>query len=147
MTQSDKEPGPLSSGASRGAGGTPGGLGSFFLGLLLLAAGGYLVLNHIVVHTRFSIWGFPGSAGGGFGPLLIAMMVGVAILFFNAKNLLGWLITIGAVVTMLVSVVMNLELFFQPTSLLVTLVMFGLVAAGLGLIFRSFRSLPSGVSS
>jgi hypothetical protein len=143
MTQPDKEPDALSSRTIQGAGGTPGGLGSFLLGLGLVVVGGYLILNHIVVHTHFSIWGFPGTAGGGFGPLLIALMVGVGILFFNAKNAVGWLITVGAVLTILVSVVMNLELFFQPTTLLMTLVMFLLVAAGLGLIFKSFRALPS----
>src|ERR1700737_330815 len=143
MTQTDKEPDALGSRTIQGAGGTRGGLGSFLLGLGLVVVGGYLILNHIVVHTHFTIWGFPGAAGGGFGPLLIALMVGVGILFFNAKNAVGWLITVGSVLTMLVSVVMNLDLFFQPTTLLMTLVMFLLVAAGLGLIFRSFRALPS----
>jgi hypothetical protein len=44
---------------------------------------------------------------------------------------------------MLVSVLMNLEFYFRPTSLLMTIVMFGILAAGLGVVFRSFRAVPS----
>ena len=128
--------------AFQGAGGTPGGVGLFLVGIGMIVAGAYLILNHIVVHTRVSVWGWPGVDGGGFGPLLIAMMVGVGILFFNSKNALGWLLTAGAALTMFVSVIMNLELFFRPVSLLTTIVMFGLVAAGLGVVFRSFRAAP-----
>lgn len=128
----------------QGAGGTPGGVGLFPVGIGMIVAGAYLILNHIVVHTRLSIWGWPGADGGGFGPLLMAMMVGVGILFFNSKNALGWLLTGGAALAMLISVIMNLELFFRPVSLLTTILMFGLVAAGLGVVFRSFRAAPEG---
>jgi hypothetical protein len=124
----------------RGAGGTPGGIGMFFLGLAMAAGGGYLVLQQVVVASRFSVWGWPGPNGGGFGPLLLALLLGVGILFFNAKSWLGRILTAGSLAAMVVSVVMNLELFWRPTSLLVTLAMFCLLAAGLGLIFRSFRS-------
>jgi hypothetical protein len=124
----------------RGAGGTPGGIGTFFLGLGMAAGGGYLVLQQVIVSSHFSVWGFPGPNGGGFGPLLIALMVGIGILFFDAKSWLGRIVTGGSLAAMVVSVIMNLDLFWRPTSLLVTLTMFGLIAAGLGLIFRSFRS-------
>lgn len=99
--------------AARGAGGTPGGIGSFFVGLGMMLVGAYMILNQVVVHSHFSIWGLPGASGGGFGPLLIALMVGVGILFF------------------------------RPTALWMTLVMFGLLSAGFGLIVRSFRAFPS----
>jgi hypothetical protein len=124
----------------RGAGGTPGGLGTFFVGLAMVAGGGYLILNQITVASHFSAWGWPGSGGGGFGPLLLALLLGVGILFFNAKNVLGWIVTVGALGAMIVSVIMNLEMFWRPTSLLTTLTMFVLFAGGLGLIFRSFRA-------
>jgi ABC-type Na+ efflux pump permease subunit len=125
---------------ARGAGGTPGGIGTFFLGLAMAAGGGYLVLQQVIVSSHFSVWGWPGPNGGGFGPLLIALMIGIGILFFNAKNWLGRIIAGGSLAAMVVSVIMNLELFWRPTSLLVTLAMFGLLAGGIGLIFRSFRS-------
>ena len=48
---------------ARGAGGTPGGVGPFFIGLIMAAAGGYLLLNQVQVTTSF--WRF--GAYGGFG--------------------------------------------------------------------------------
>jgi hypothetical protein len=35
------------SSTQRGAGGTPGGVGQFFLGLIMAAAGGYLILSQV----------------------------------------------------------------------------------------------------
>jgi len=48
-----------SSSESRGAGGTPGGVGQFIVGLVMVAAGGYLILNQVQVTTsswRFGRW-------------------------------------------------------------------------------------------
>ena len=39
----------------RGAGGTPGGSLSFFIGLIMASAGGYMLLDNIVVSNS---WGF-----------------------------------------------------------------------------------------
>ena len=33
----------------RGAGGTPGGLGTFFLGFIMIVAGGYLLTDQVMV--------------------------------------------------------------------------------------------------
>jgi hypothetical protein len=126
----------------RGAGGTPGGIGLFFFGVAMVAGGGYLILNQVTVTSHFSAWGWPGGAGGGFGPLLLALAIGVGILFFNAKNWLGRILSVGALGGMVVSVIMNLQMFWAPTTLAKTLTMFILLAGGLGLIARSFKASP-----
>ena len=42
-----------------GAGGTPGGLAEFFIGLGMAIAGAYLITNQVVVTSGFwSIWGY-----------------------------------------------------------------------------------------
>jgi hypothetical protein len=144
LAMSDLEglPRPVEGKRLRGAGGTPGGIGSFFVGLGLTMLGGYLVFNQVTVHTNFQIWGWPGSAGSGFGVVLFTVLLGVGILFFNAKNILGWVLTVGGMGVMIASIILNLNVFFRPTTLLMTLFMFGSLAAGLGLVFRSFRSMP-----
>jgi hypothetical protein len=38
---------------------------------------------------------------------------------------------------------MSLSIHWEPTSLFNTLLMFGILAAGLGMIFRSLRAYPS----
>jgi len=39
----------------RGAGGTRGGIGRFFVGLVMMVAGGYLFFNAISVTQQFSL--------------------------------------------------------------------------------------------
>lgn len=134
------EPGPSGSSfggrAGRGAGGTAGGLGKFFVGLALVAIGCYLLLDRVTVHTSF--WRF-GGGGSAFGVTLIPLLIGVAVLFFNGKSILGWVLAIAGFGAIIVGVVSNMDIYFQNTSLLTTLIMLGLIAAGLGLIVRSLR--------
>lgn len=120
----------------RGAGGTSGGLGQFFVGLALAGIGVYLLFDRVTVHTSF--WRF-GSGGSAFGVTLLPLLIGIAVLFFNGKSKLGWVLTIAGLGAIVVGVVSNMDIYFQNTSLVVTLIMLGLIAAGLGLIVRSLR--------
>jgi hypothetical protein len=120
---------------TRGAGGTPGGVGTFFIGLIMAAAGGYLLLNQVQVTTSF--WHF--GAYGGFGLTLIPLLVGVAFLFYDGKSVIGWLLTIVGAAIILAGVLMNMDIYFRPTTLYNTLVMLGLLFGGLGVIARSLR--------
>jgi uncharacterized protein len=43
------------------------------------------------------------------------------------------------VIIILAGILMNLRIYFQPTSLFNTLMMLGLLAAGVGLIIKSIR--------
>jgi hypothetical protein len=120
---------------TRGAGGTPGGVGTFVLGVIMAAAGGYLLLNQVQVTTSF--WHF--GAYGGFGLTLIPLLVGVAFLFYNGKSVVGWLLTIVGATIILAGVLMNMDIYFRPTSLYSTLMMLGLLFGGIGVIARSLR--------
>jgi hypothetical protein len=118
-------------------GGTPGGGGEFLGGLAMMAVGIYMVFSRVVVHTSF--WRYFGSAGTSFGVTLLPLLVGVGLLTFNGRSILGWLLAAAGIVLILVGVLMNLDIYFQPTSLLMTLVMFGLIAGGLGLFAKALR--------
>ena len=120
----------------QGAGGTPGGVGQFFVGLIMAGVGAYLILNQVQVTTSF--WRF--GQYGGFGLTLLPLLVGVAFLFYNGRSVVGWLLTgVGAAI-ILANVLMNMDIYFRQTTLFNTLVMLGLLFAGLGLIARSLRS-------
>lgn len=121
---------------SRGAGGTPGGVGEFFLGALLTGLGAYLFSTHVQVSTSF--WHFRGGQNA-FGPILILLVIGIGVLFFNGRSVIGWVLTIGGLGAIIVGVVMNLDVYFHPTTLLHTLLMFGSLGAGLGLVVKSLR--------
>lgn len=120
----------------RGAGGTAGGVGEFVGGLALVGIGAYLLLGRVVVHTSF--WHLAGG-GSAFGVTLIPLLIGVALLFFSGKSVLGWVLTIAGFGAIVVGVIANMDIYFQPTSLMTTLIMLVMMAAGLGLIVKSLR--------
>ena len=126
--------------AQRGAGGTPGGVGEFLLGVVMAAAGGYLLLNQVEVTTSF--WHFWG--GNSFGLALLPFLVGIGLLFFNGRSWLGWVFAIAGIAIILAGILMNMDIYFRQTSLFNTLVMLGLLAAGFGLVARSLRAHPPG---
>jgi hypothetical protein len=122
----------------RGAGGSPGGIGEFVVGLAMAIAGAYLITNQVVVVSSFwSIWGH-----NAFGLSLIPLIVGIGILFFNGKSITGWVLVFIGVVIIFTGVLMNLQIYFERTSLFNTIVMIVLLAGGIGLIFRGL--LPHG---
>ncbi len=135
--------GPAGEGAAkgpRGAGGTPGGIGTFFAGTALAAAGGYLILNQVNVYGTFHFWGI--GARGGFGLVMLPLLAGIGFLFFHGKSLPGRILTWAGAAIVLAAVLMNLNIAWRTTSLYNTLLMFGMFAAGLGLVFRSLRPAP-----
>jgi hypothetical protein len=127
----------------RGAGGTPGGIPTFFLGLALTVVGGYLILNQVQVtssYNFFGLWGWNRQAG--FGLTMLPLLIGIGVLFFNGKSKLGWFLGVGGLLTILAAVLMSLSIHWAPTSLFNTLLMFGMFAGGLGLVARSLRAYP-----
>jgi hypothetical protein len=120
----------------RGAGGTPGGVSQFFIGLVMAVVGIYLLLNQVQVTTAF--WSF--GRYGGFGPTLLPLLVGIGFLFYNGKSVVGWLLTGLGLAIILAGVLMNMDIYFRQTTLFNTIVMLGLLFGGLGLIARSLRS-------
>jgi hypothetical protein len=120
----------------KGAGGTPGGVGEFLLGLAMAIAGGYLLTNQVTVTSNYwQIWGY-----NAFGLSLLPLLFGVGILFFNGRSIIGWLLTFGGAVIILVGIITNLDIYFRPTSLFNTILMLVLLAGGIGLVARSLRS-------
>jgi hypothetical protein len=120
----------------RGAGGTPGGIGEFLVGVVMAAVGGYLLTNQVQVTTSF--WHFWGA--NAFGLTLLPLLVGIGVLFFNGRSVAGWLLTIVGCAIILAGILMNMDIYFRQTSLFNTLTMLVLLAGGLGLVARSLRS-------
>ncbi|PYQ47118.1 MAG: hypothetical protein DMF78_24570 [Acidobacteria bacterium] len=119
----------------KGAGGTSGGIGQFFLGLAMAVGGAYLLTNQVTVSSGF--WAYFGPHT--FGLTLLPLMFGVGILFFDGKSVAGWVLTGASAVIILLGILVNLQIYFQPTSLYNTIVMLVLLAGGLGLVARSLR--------
>src|SRR5437016_8608558 len=129
-----------------GAGGTPGGVGTFLLGFALACAGGWLLTNQVTVTSDFFASGFMVPVVNyhmnSFGLALVPFIIGIGFIFFNGKSVVGWLLTIAGLVIIMAGILMSLHIFFRPTSLFNTLTMLVLLFGGLGLIVRSLKAAP-----
>jgi len=119
----------------KGAGGTEGGIGQFLAGLAMVIAGGYLFLQRVSVSSGY--WDFGGR--NAFGLTLIPLLVGIGMLFFNGKSVIGRLLTGGGLLIIVVGIIANLRVYFGPASLYDTLLILGLLAGGIGLVARALR--------
>lgn len=128
----------------KGAGGTPGGIGTFILGFLMMCVGLYLLLNSIVVTPwyglgtslfSFSVWGNPLTINSGM--ILILFVIGVGMIFFNGKNILGWIIAVASLVSLVAGVIANIHFQFRSMTLFDLVCILVLSVGGAGLLLRS----------
>jgi hypothetical protein len=126
-----------------GAGGTPGGIGKFVIGLFMFLTGGYLLLNNIMVHNNYS-FGMALYHVGGYGVsagiLLIPFMIGIGMVFFNSKNILGWLLAVGAVTLIIIGVITSLHFSFRTLTMFQLLSILVLFVGGIGLLLAGLWS-------
>ncbi len=125
-----------------GAGGTSGGVGKFLLGLVMMCGGFYLLLNGIVVSSNFGmgtrLYG-AGSIGITGGMILIPLIIGICMVFYNAKNYLGWLIAIASFGALVMGVISSVSMNLRSMTAFELLVILTLAFGGLGLFLNSLR--------
>ena len=126
----------------RGAGGTRGGEGNFFIGIVMMIAVGYLLLRGIMVRPQFgvgnamySIVGFPVTTG----LVLVPFAFGVGMIFYNSRNWIGWLLAGGSVVALVVGVIASINFTLVRMSAFDLLVIIILLVGGISLFLRSLR--------
>lgn len=126
----------------RGAGGTQGGEGSFLIGIIMMIAGGYLLLQAIVVRTQFGM-GSQMYAVGGFpvttGMVLVPFIFGIGIIFYNSRNWLGWLLAGGSLIALVFGVLASINFQLVRMSAFELLTILVLLVGGIGLFLRSLR--------
>jgi len=120
----------------RGAGGTSGGVGVFFVGLAMVVVGAYLLLTRVTVGSGlWVLWGY-----NAFGISLLPLLVGIGWLFFDGRSIGGWILTACGPLIIVAGIIANLHIYFAPTSLFDTLVILGLLAGGIGVVAWSLRA-------
>lgn len=124
----------------RGAGGTEGGTGTFILGVIMLVAGGYLLLRGIIVRPAFG-FGTVAFRLGGFpvttGVILIPLLLSVGGIFYDSRKLWGWIVAALSIIALIVGVIANLNIQLIAMSLFDFLIILILLAGGAGLLIRS----------
>jgi len=130
-----------------GAGGTSGGSGQFLLGLIMMCGGFYLLLSGIVVSSNFGLSTRLFGVGAGFGitggMILIPLMIGIGMVFYNARNYLGWMVAICSFAALVFGVVSSVSLNLRTMSAFELIMILTLAIGGLGLFLRSLKPARS----
>ncbi len=132
----------------RGAGGTDGGVGLFVIGFALSALGTYLFFDFLLVSTgpygMFSGMMFGGGQGmGGWqsasaGILFVPFFVGVVSLFYDSHMKWAWGLMWLGLAVIAIEILSRIR-FQMPIKATYLLEMLALIAAGTGLMIRSYR--------
>lgn len=133
-----------------GAGGSSGGIGHFFIGLMMMCGGFYLLLNAITVTSSFGLGSRLYSVnafGSGFGVtgglVLIPFIFGIGIIFFNSKNILGWLLSVGSITALIFGVISTVRFSLRSMTSFDLIVILVLAVGGLGLFLRSLKTIDT----
>ena len=109
----------------------------FFIGLVMLAGGLYMILQNINVTSN---WGLYSYHIGGFhlsnGMILFPAIVGIGMLFLMERKIFGWIVLAIGITIILLSVFLTTHIYWKTTSAYTFIIMFGLTAAGAGLVLR-----------
>ncbi|MEM7146717.1 MAG: hypothetical protein AAF591_16405 [Verrucomicrobiota bacterium] len=127
-------------------GGTDGGTWQFLVGALLCVVAGWLFFDSVrVVSGGGWVSGMMRGRGGGgmgqttsMGILFVPFVIGLVLLFYNAKLKAGWVLFIVGLAIVVVEMVSRIRFRFdiKSTHLILMIVMF---CAGAGFILRSVR--------
>lgn len=127
----------------KGAGGTPGGILQFLAGLIMMCGGFYLLFNSIVVNARFG-FGYRVFSAGGYGitsgMIMIPFLFGVAMIFYNSKSFLGWVLSVGSLASLLFGVLASVNFSMRNMTAFDLIIMLVLAFGGLGLLLKSFQA-------
>ncbi|MFT5277700.1 MAG: drug/metabolite transporter (DMT)-like permease [Granulosicoccus sp.] len=131
-----------------GAGGNSGGIGHFFIGIIMMCGGFYMLLNAITVSSQFGLgsrlYGFSAfgsNLGITGGMVIIPFIFGIGLIFYNSKNILGWLLSVGSVTALIFGVISTVRFNLKTMSSFELIVILVLAVGGLGLFLRSLKAI------
>lgn len=130
-----------------GAGGSSGGIGHFFIGVIMMCGGFYMLLNAITVSSNFGfssrLFGFGNNFGVTGGMIMIPFIFGIGLVFFNSKNILGWLLTLGSITALIFGVISSVRFNLRTMTTFELIVILVLAVGGLGLFLRSLKKIDA----
>jgi hypothetical protein len=127
----------------KGAGGTQGGIGRFFIGLVMMVGGGYLFLDAIKVTHQFGLHRAIYSIGAfnlTSGMVLIPLLFGVGFIFYNSKNIVGWLLSAASIIMLGFGILSSIKFKIRHMSAFELIMMLILLIGGFGLFLSSLKN-------
>ena len=112
----------------------------FFIGILLLGAGVFMLSKRVMVHSSWFGWSI-----GGFdlssGTVTIPLIIGIIWYFVKPKSVVPKIIIVLGVIFIIATIIMSIRIHFVTTSLFDYILIFGMAGAGTGLLLRTvFRN-------
>lgn len=108
----------------------------FFLGVILLGAGLFMLSKRIMVHSSWYIWRI-GSFDLSSGTVTLPLIIGIIWYFFDSKSIIPKMIITLSVIFIVLTIIMSVRINFVATSMFDYIIMFGMVAAGSGLLLKT----------
>ncbi len=107
-------------------------LRNFFIGLLMLGAGLFMILQNVGVRSSWGSGYFYhiGSWGMPNGLIMLPLLIGIVMLFLMDKKIFGWIVTGLGILFILLTVIMSVSIYWKTSNAYVFILMFGLTAAG-----------------
>ena len=108
----------------------------FFLGVVLLGVGLFMLSKRVMVHSSWYIWRI-----GGFdlssGTVTIPLIIGIIWYFANSKSVFPKIIITLSVIFIVLSIIMSVRINFVTTSLFDYILIIGMASAGAGLLLKT----------
>ena len=108
----------------------------FFIGIVLLSAGLFMLSKRVMVHSSWYVWQI-----GGFdlssGTVTITLIIGIIWYFVNNKSIAAKILIVLSVVFIIISIIMSVRINFVTTSMFDYILIFGMAAAGTGLLLKT----------
>ena len=108
----------------------------FFIGVILLGAGLFMLSKRVMVHSSWYVWRI-----GGFdlssGTVTIPLIIGIIWYFCNPKSIASKIIITLSVIFIILSIIMSVRINFVTTSMFDYILIFGMAAAGSGLLLKT----------
>ena len=107
-----------------------------FLGIVLLAAGLFMLSKRVIVHTGWYMWHW-GSFSLSSGTIVIPLIIGIIWYFYNPKSIAAKVIMALSAIFIVLSIIMSVSINFVATSMFDYLIIIGMIAAGSGLLLKT----------
>lgn len=108
----------------------------FFIGVILLGVGLFLLTKRVVVSGGWYTW-YIGGLGMSSGLVVIPLIIGIIWYFCNSNsNVPKIIITLGAIF-IVVTIIMSIRIHFVATSMFDYILIIGMIAAGSGLLLKT----------
>ena len=108
----------------------------FFVGIILLGAGLFMLSKRVMVHSSWSMWRI-----GGFdlssGTVTIPLIIGIIWYFVKPKSVIPKIVITLGVIFIIVAIIMSIRINFVTTSMFDYILIFGMSGAGAGLLLRT----------